>query len=314
MTENATPSTKPQAPPKRHLKNFLLDKKFQLTYALIMVGVAVVATSILIALIWIQANNANKVAERQFDDTKAMHDHQSKEILGLFNKQSAKTQEVFTQESSETKEVFKKKTKQATDVLALLQTQDEFKEMAETMLKEIEQNDAKDIKARDEEIKKKEELLKKEIETVRVKKEAQLKAAKEKMDRDMNEAAALRRQNDLRIKIGVLAFSILFIVILFLYTIVLTHKVAGPLFKIARYLERMASNDLGPVWPLRKGDQLQEFYGHFEKAHNSVVAQCKKDIEVLAGAIEGMADGPAKDALVNLKTAKELSLEPPKKS
>jgi len=198
MTENATPSTKPQAPPKRHLKNFLLDKKFQLTYALIMVGVAVVATSILIALIWIQANNANKVAERQFDDTKAMHEHQSKEILGLFNKQSAKTQEVFTQESTETKEVFKKKTKQATDVLALLQTQEEFKEMAETMLKEIEQNDAKDIKARDEEIKKKEELLKKEIETVRVKKEAQLKAAKEKMDRDMTEAAALRRQNDLR--------------------------------------------------------------------------------------------------------------------
>ena len=314
MTENANPPTKPQAPPKRHLKNFLLDKKFQLTYALVMVGVAMVATSILIALIWIQANTANRVAERQFADTKAMHDHQSKEILGLFNKQSAKTQEVFTQESTETKEVFQKKTKQATEILALLQTQVELKEIADTMLKEIEQNDSKDIKAREDQIKKKELELKNEIETIRKKKTDQLQAAKEKMDRDTAEAASLRAKNDLRIKIGVLAFSILFVVILFLYTIVLTHKVAGPLFKITRYLERMEAGDLGPVWPLRKGDQLQEFYGHFEKAHDSVVTRCKKDIEVLTTALETLPEGPAKEALAQMKQEKELSLNPPKNS
>jgi len=314
MTEKDSKPFKPQAPPKRHLKNFLLDKKFQLTYALIMVGVAIVATSILIALIWIQANNANKVAERQFDDTKAMHKQQADEMIALFNKQSAKTQEVFNQESSETKEVFKKKTKQATDVLALLQTQEEFKEMADTMLKEIQQNDAKDIQARETEIKQKAELLNKEIQAVRDKKEAQLRAAREKMDKDTTEAAALRKKNDLRIKLGVIAFSILFIVILFLYTIVLTHKVAGPLFKITRYLERMAAGDLGPVWPLRKGDQLQEFYGHFAKAHDYVVASCKKDIEVLTGALENMPEGPSRDLLLEMKKEKELALNPPKNS
>lgn len=312
MTENAnTPST-PQPPPKRHLKNFLLDKKFQLTYALIMVGVAMVATGILITLIWIQANNANKVAERQFEDTRAMHQRQSGEMIAMFNKQSAKTQEVFTQESAETQKVFQEKTKQATDVLALLQTQEEFKEMADTMLKEIQQKDAEVIQKHAAQIKAKEDELKKEIEAVRKAKEAQLLAAKTKLDRDTAEAATLRARNDLRIKIGVVAFSVLFVIILFLYTIVLTHKVAGPLFKISRYLDRMTAGDLGPVWPLRKGDQLQEFYGHFERAHDAVVAQCKKDIELIAGAIEGLPDGPAKDSLVALKLEKERALNPPK--
>lgn len=307
MTEN-TPKT-----PKRHLKNFLLDKKFQLTYALIMVGVAVVATGILIALIWIQADNASRVAQRQFADTKAMYDNQAKEIIELFNKQSAKTQEVFTQESTETKEVFRKKTKQATEILELLRTQEEFREMADNMLQEIQQNDERDIKARDEEIRKKEEMLRKEIEEVRAKKEDQLKAAKEKMNRDMAEAAALRETNDFRIKVGVLAFSVLFVVILFLYTIVLTHKVAGPLFKISRYLDRLAENDLGPIWPLRKGDQLQEFYRHFERAHDAVVGRCRKDLEVIKAALESMPEGPQRDALMALASEKEKSLEPEKK-
>ncbi len=312
MTENASPTTTPQPPPKRHLKNFLLDKKFQLTYALIMVGVAMVATGILIALIWIQANAANRVAERQFDDTKAMHKRQSAEMIAMFNKQSAKTQEVFTQESTETQKVFKEKTKQATDVLALLQTQEEFKEMADTMLKEIQQKDAEVIQKHAAQIKEKEDELKKEIEAVRKAKEEQLKAAKEKLDNDNAEAAALRAKNDLRIKIGVIAFSVLFVIILFLYTIVLTHKVAGPLFKISRYLDRMTANDLGPVWPLRKGDQLQEFYGHFERAHDAVADRLKKDVEILSGVIEGLPDGDAKDALVALKAEKERSLNPPK--
>lgn len=307
MTEKETTTQAPKTP-KRHLKNFLLDKKFQLTYALIMVGVALVATGILIALIWIQANNAATVADRQFADTKAMYDQQAREIIELFNKQSDKTQEVFKQESNETREVFQKKTKQATQILELLRTQDEFREMADTMLQEIQANDERDIKARDEEIRKKEEALKTEIEKVRAKKEEQLRAAKEKMNRDMAEAAALRETNDFRVKVGVIAFSVLFVVILFLYTIVLTHKVAGPLFKISRYLDRMADNDLGPIWPLRKGDQLQEFYRHFERAHDAVVGRCRKDIEILEAALRVLPDGPEKEAVAALKAEKEKSL------
>jgi len=307
MTENEKTSSAPKMP-KRHLKNFLLDKKFQLTYALIMVGVALVATGILIALIWIQANNAASVADRQFADTKAMYDRQAREIIELFNKQSAKTQEVFTQESSETRQVFQKKTKQATEILELLRTQEELREMADTMLKEIQANDERDIKARDEEIRKKEEQLRTEIEKVRAKKEEQLKAAKEKMNRDMAEAAALRETNDFRVKLGVIAFSVLFVVILFLYTIVLTHKVAGPLFKISRYLDRISENDLGPIWPLRKGDQLQEFYRHFERAHEAIVARVRRDVEVLGAAIDAMPNGPEKEALQALRDEKTKSL------
>lgn len=63
-----------------------------------------------------------------------------------------------------------------------------------------------------------------------------------------------------------------------LYGIKMTHRVAGPLFKVSLYLGKMQQGRLDKVWNLRKGDQLVDFYEHFKKAHAGVVQMEKDDI------------------------------------
>ncbi len=69
------------------------------------------------------------------------------------------------------------------------------------------------------------------------------------------------------------------------YGIKMTHKVAGPLFKITLYLNKMRDGRLDKVWNLRKGDQLVDFYEHFKTAHAGVVELEKDDIAQLKGVI-----------------------------
>jgi hypothetical protein len=95
------------------------------------------------------------------------------------------------------------------------------------------------------------------------------------------------RQRILWVLVGT---GILLMLGLAIYGIKMTHKVAGPLFKVTL------------VWNLRKGDQLVDFYEHFKAAHAGVVAMEKDDIERLKATIAA-----AKDAgLSDHETVKEL--------
>ena len=47
-----------------------------------------------------------------------------------------------------------------------------------------------------------------------------------------------------------------FVLVLTLFGIYYTHKVAGPLFAISRYLDDITEGRLSDVRPLRKGDEL----------------------------------------------------------
>lgn len=60
------------------------------------------------------------------------------------------------------------------------------------------------------------------------------------------------------------------IVILSVYLLVMTHKVAGPLYKCALYFDKMAAGKLGKVTALRKGDMLNDFYDGFREMHDAV--------------------------------------------
>jgi hypothetical protein len=70
-------------------------------------------------------------------------------------------------------------------------------------------------------------------------------------------------------------------VVLFLFMLVMTHKVAGPLYKVSTYFRRMSRGQLGPVYPLRKGDMLMEFYDKFQGMHEAVRAQFQRDADVM---------------------------------
>ena len=75
------------------------------------------------------------------------------------------------------------------------------------------------------------------------------------------------------------------VLILSMYLVVMTHRVAGPLFKISMYFERMAEGRIGKVTPLRNGDLLQDFYAQFKAMHESVRAREIADAEAMEAAL-----------------------------
>jgi hypothetical protein len=58
--------------------------------------------------------------------------------------------------------------------------------------------------------------------------------------------------------------------VLSLFLVVMTHKVAGPLYKVTLHFDRMAVGRLDTVWPLRKGDMLVGFFTKFREMHQTV--------------------------------------------
>jgi hypothetical protein len=89
-------------------------------------------------------------------------------------------------------------------------------------------------------------------------------------------------RNDVFTMIGV-GFGL--VVILTGYLLIMTHKVAGPIFKISMYFDRMADGRLGTVTALRKGDMLQEFFQSFRDMHEAMRARFIADNEGLEKAV-----------------------------
>ncbi len=76
------------------------------------------------------------------------------------------------------------------------------------------------------------------------------------------------------------------------YLVIMTHKVAGPLYKIGIYMEQMADGRLGTITPLRKGDMLQDFYGDFGAAHAAVRERLRGDVAAMDAFAEAWAAAP----------------------
>jgi hypothetical protein len=117
-----------------------------------------------------------------------------------------------------------------------------------------------------------------------------------------------------RILLAMIITGVLLVVGLAFYGIKMTHRVAGPLFKVSLYLSKMRGGRYDKVYNLRKGDQLVEFYDHFKLAHGGVVAMQQADItrlaELLAAAeAGGFGQHPAVVTLRELMARKEKSIE-----
>ncbi|HEY1557533.1 MAG TPA: hypothetical protein VGF94_22025 [Kofleriaceae bacterium] len=98
------------------------------------------------------------------------------------------------------------------------------------------------------------------------------------------------------------------------YGIKMTHRVAGPLFKVSLYLAKMRDGRFDRVYNLRKGDQLVDFYDHFKTAHAGVVKLEKDDVEqikavIAAAEAAGVGDHEAVAELKKALARKEKSLE-----
>ena len=126
-------------------------------------------------------------------------------------------------------------------------------------------------------------------------------------------------QSDRTVLFGIIGFGIILVLSIGGVGILLTHKVAGPLYKISSFFGRIRDNKLGPApAKLRKGDELQDFYLSFREMHQAVRGRVEDDVRVLEGAltsIEATAEGRAPsiqkalDELRQLRKRKEESLE-----
>lgn len=81
------------------------------------------------------------------------------------------------------------------------------------------------------------------------------------------------------------------VVILSAYLVIMTHKVAGPLFKVSMYFDQMAEGRIGNVTPLRHGDMLQDFYGDFKDMHEALRTRSLADIAAMEQALTSLRDG-----------------------
>jgi len=122
------------------------------------------------------------------------------------------------------------------------------------------------------------------------------------------------RRGRMRILWAMIATGVMLALGLALYGIKMTHRVAGPLFKVSLYLSKMREGRFDKVYNLRKGDQLIDFYDQFKHAHGGVVAMQQQDIARVAAVIAaadaaGLGQHPAIAELRELASRKEKSIE-----
>ena len=91
-------------------------------------------------------------------------------------------------------------------------------------------------------------------------------------------------------------------VVLAIWGLIVTHRISGPLYLVARYLDVLADGEYPDVRPLRKRDELQEFFASFEEAINAMRsrdAMALRDIEAALAEAKEAGDKDAKSSLEN---------------
>lgn len=70
---------------------------------------------------------------------------------------------------------------------------------------------------------------------------------------------------DSKIMLYLIAFIIAIFLSLVIWGILITHRIAGPIFIISRYVDSITDGKIPETRPLRKKDELKEFFDKFSK-------------------------------------------------
>jgi nitrogen fixation/metabolism regulation signal transduction histidine kinase len=124
------------------------------------------------------------------------------------------------------------------------------------------------------------------------------------------QALLIRRQGwMIESLVGGLALMVLLIGLLGIY---FTHKVAGPIYKMKRLLKQVGDGNLNLDSRLRRGDELQDFFGAFTQ----MVASLRKsetqqlvDVEGALAALEAGRSDETAAALARVRAAMKKALE-----
>jgi hypothetical protein len=108
--------------------------------------------------------------------------------------------------------------------------------------------------------------------------------------------AADYRAEDRALMYKMVGVGVGLVVILSLYLLIMTHKVAGPLYKVSLYFDKMKEGRLGKVTALRDGDMLQDFYGNFREMHDAVRKRAQEHVITMEGAATALRAKAGNDA------------------
>ncbi len=127
-------------------------------------------------------------------------------------------------------------------------------------------------------------------------------AAQEKKIADQ-QASLLHRQTVLIYSlVGGLALMVLLIGLLGIY---FTHKVAGPIYKMKRLLGQVGKGNLRVEARLRKGDELQDFFGAFAQMVANLRTFEQKQLEDVEKALAAVDRGEKDEAKASLGRVRE---------
>jgi nitrogen fixation/metabolism regulation signal transduction histidine kinase len=84
--------------------------------------------------------------------------------------------------------------------------------------------------------------------------------------------------------------------------IVVTHRVAGPIYKMRRQLRELGDGNYKVPYPLRKGDELVDFFEEFRTMVKHLRARQEQEIQLLDRAILNLQEKTTEGELTELKS------------
>ena len=109
-----------------------------------------------------------------------------------------------------------------------------------------------------------------------------------------------------RMLVSLVAGLSLFVVFIGLLGIFITHKVAGPIYKMKMLLKQVGSGKLNFHGKLRKGDELQEFFETFATMAEQLKARQADEVQRLTDALAITESGGVTDeALAKIRSVRD---------
>lgn len=98
--------------------------------------------------------------------------------------------------------------------------------------------------------------------------------------------------------------------------LLVTHRIAGPVYVMTHYVSALAKGSFPPIRPLRRNDELKRFFERFQGALESLKAQQAEEALALSDAIALLRNAPQTsetkavlDSLSALHARKRAALE-----
>ncbi|MRG93266.1 HAMP domain-containing protein [Polyangium spumosum] len=248
---------------QRRIRNFLLDKRFQLKYAGYLAAIALVVSALLGVVLWWTSNKLIDQSRQAVVQQKA---------LVTQGQETVKRGQLALAERKKNDELVK---------MNIAKAYEDSPELAKQFSKDAESDGAK--------LKEEQASLEKDADS--------LKQQAAELER---QAAAVETQQRNLIVGLVLALGLL-VACIWIAGIVVTHKIAGPVFKMKRMFSRVGEGHLALHERLRKGDEMQDFFESFDQMLGNLRAQKQREIAQIDEVITRMEADASSDGVATLK-------------